>query len=125
IAAAPVWPATVLTVMVRLVPLPPMMRLPFGTSDGLDELASTCREPPEVPPRLPKLNAIGPLELPGGMFTSAIGDICAANARNAVPAGKAALVMNASLLPPVSLRVSPSIKPEYNVFGVVNRRPGY
>ncbi len=32
--------------------------------------------------------------------------------RKAVPVGKAALVMNASLLPPVSLRVSPEIKPE-------------
>src|SRR5207244_3008590 len=71
----PVAPVTGVTVIVRFVPLPPSARLLFGTGVWLAEEASTWSEAPAALPRLPKLKLIGPLELPGGMTTSASGEI--------------------------------------------------
>src|SRR6267142_173077 len=91
IADAPVWPATGLTVIVRSAPEPPMIRLPFGRSDGLDELAVTCKVAAAVEPRFPKLKPIAPLEPPGGILMSGIFEICPAKALS--PISKELLVV--------------------------------
>src|SRR5260370_30687311 len=81
ITEAPVWLAIGLIVIVRFAPEPPITRFPFGTSDGLDEVAVTCNDAAGADPRFPKLKLIGPLELPGGIRTSAMGEIWPAKAR--------------------------------------------
>ena len=44
ITAVPCWPGSGLTWMVRFVPLPPRVRLAFGTSELLDEVAVTLSD---------------------------------------------------------------------------------
>ena len=84
IADDPVWPETGVTVIVRFVPEPPMRRFPLGTSAGFEELALTWSDDPEVVPRFPKPKGTGPLEPPGAMRTSGIGEIWPANAVSAI-----------------------------------------
>ncbi len=84
ISEEPVAPEVAVTLIVRLVPLPPMTRLVLGTSAGLDELASTCKDAPALLPRLPKLKLTGPLDPPGARLRSANGEICPAEALSAI-----------------------------------------
>ena len=44
ITAVPCWPGSGLTWMVRFVPLPPRVRLAFGTSELFDEVAERAEE---------------------------------------------------------------------------------
>src|SRR5438128_339807 len=80
----PVCPAIGVTVIARLVPEPPKTRFPFGTKAGFEETAATCKDVPLVVPRLPKVKLSALLDPPGGMRTSAIGEICPANAVSAI-----------------------------------------